>query len=89
MKRFLILIFGIAVSLCFNCCRRSKYRNTDKLQNGIFIEKFSTGIIGNLTAEYLTDSTNFRIYVGVFDDESEHFYFKVVEDSIFYTKNHS
>ena len=86
MKSAAILVFSIAISLSFNCGRRSKYKHTTQLQKGFFVEIFSAGIIGNLKADYLTDSINFRIYIGTFDDESERLYYKIVGDSIFVQK---
>ena len=86
MKLAITLTFSVAISLCFSCDRSSKYRGATRLGNDLFIEKFSAGIIGNLTADYLTDSTNFRLYIGTFDDESERLYYKISGDSILVQK---
>lgn len=50
--------------------------------NKLYVEIYSAGIWNNLTKNYLTDSLNFRIYTGTFDDESEYLYYKLTGDSI-------
>ena len=76
------MTFSIIISLCFNCGRTSKYKRTNRLKDDLFIEIFSAGPIGNLTTDYLTDSINFRVYIGTFDDESERLFYKVSGDSV-------
>lgn len=50
---------------------KGKHVFTSKICNNIYVEGYRTyegGALGsNITAEYLTDSINFRVYVGSFD----------------------
>jgi hypothetical protein len=72
------------------CYRNIKnYRGTDELNSTeikcnckLYVEIYSTGILNNLTANYLTDSLNFKIYAGTFDDENGYILYKCSGDSI-------
>jgi len=43
---------------------------------------YNVGVLNNLTANYLTDSLNFRIYTGTFDDENGYIYYQCAGNSI-------
>lgn len=52
------------------------------MKNGLFIETYNVGILGNLTSEYITDSSNFRIYSGTFDDENGIIWYNLEGDTL-------
>jgi hypothetical protein len=70
MALFPVII--VVTVVLYGCSRR--HRDTYEIRPGLFVETFSAGLAENLTAQYLTDSANFRIYIGTFDDETEWFY---------------
>jgi hypothetical protein len=80
-KYFWIIILCVLVG-CTNNRNRKNYLSTFKRTNNLYIENYRAGLIGNLTSEYLTDSTNFRIYIGTFDDEDGYFYYKINGDNL-------
>lgn len=89
MKTFLGL-FSIIV-ICLSGCNRNKnnFNRTVKLDFKnqkcnckLFVEVYKVGILNNLTADYLTDSTGFRIYAGTFDEENGFLHFKCLGDRI-------
>jgi len=79
---FMVIPF---VTAFLNGCNRRNL-DTDEIRNKLYIETFSAGLAGNLTAQYLTDSVNFRIYIGTFDDETEWFYYRFNGDSVYVEK---
>lgn len=59
-----------------------KYKFTSNVCNGkLYAENFNVNPAG-VDAVYLTDSLNFRLYVGKFDNEHENFHFICKEDSV-------
>lgn len=70
----------LAISIfcsCVNKKSKKDYRSTTKVCNNLYVETFSVfgngALGGDLLSEYLTDSINFRIYIGAFDDYSENY----------------
>ena len=76
-KIYAILCVACALTGC-----RHEYKFTARLRNGLYVETYSTGIMGVLTEDRLTDSVDFRIYIGTFDDENGGFYYRCNGDSI-------
>jgi len=79
MKRYLLSLLSC---ITIGCINSGKHQFTSQWEKHLYIERYSAGLIGNLTAEYLTDSTNFRIYVGTFDEETSWFYYKRMGDIV-------
>ncbi len=66
VRPFLILFF-----LSASCTQ--KYKRTVKVCEGnLFVELYNINPAG-VDAHYLTDSTNFRMFVGEFDNEHENY----------------
>lgn len=76
------------VGALFGCMNTNKKNliSTFKKGNNLYIEDYRTGLIGNLTAQYLTDSVNFRVYLGTYDDENGYIYCKIHGDNIYVEK---
>lgn len=69
--------------LCFECSyRKGEFDYAFAIQKNLYVEKYQAGLIRNLTSQYLTDSINFRIYLGTFDDEESWIYMRCHGDSI-------
>jgi hypothetical protein len=90
MKLFYRLLFSILL-LCFGGCRsdRSKAEHDTTVavcNKKLFVEMFtifgSGAFGGDRVSEYLTDSINFRIYIGTFDNAHEAYSFECFGDSI-------
>ncbi|MFD0766124.1 hypothetical protein ACFQZI_14770 [Mucilaginibacter lutimaris] len=87
MKKYglLFIIIGTLFS-CINSKSKRNYKYTLKRVNNLYIEVYKAGLIGNLTSQYLTDSTNFRVHLGTFDDENGYIYCKIDGDNIYIEK---
>ena len=83
------IIFLLVVLMIYDSCKKIKY-TIDIGRAGcnckLYVQVYSSGILGSLTSEYLTDSTHFRLYAGTFDDESGHISYNCVGDSIIIEK---
>ena len=84
----LVLILSIFLCSC-NYLRNSKlhYRSTRHICNdSLYVEQFlvfNGGVYGGSTiSDFLTDSVNFRIYVGTYIDDIENISFECRQDSI-------
>lgn len=89
MKRIIIFVFTAFV--CTNCnykSRKSFYTSFPlKSNKELAIELYNVGLLNNMKALYLTDSTCFRTYLGFFDDESETISVQVNGDKILVEKS--
>ena len=79
--------------LLLNCCSyKSKIRLELSVEvcNKLYVEAFnvfgSGAFGGDLISDYLTDSTNFRIYIGTFDNADFGYAYKCKGDSIIVKK---
>jgi hypothetical protein len=80
-----VLACTLVGSLLLNCgCtyRKGEFRHAFPLQKKLYVENYSAGLIGNMTSQYLTDSVNFRVYLGTFDDEVAWIYLRCHSDSV-------
>ncbi len=90
-KAYIILaVFLVIACGCNRCSHKyfdtvslSEYNKTCKCK--LYVEVYHTDF-GLLKADYLTDSTSFRIYTGTFDDENGYIYYKCRGDSIIVEK---
>mgnify|MGYP003583299431 CR=1 FL=1 len=80
MKFSIILI----LSLSFTSCVK-KYKQTVNICNNLYVEVFNINPSG-VDVDYLTDSINFRIFVGKWDNEHENFRYLCKNDSLIIEK---
>ena len=81
MKIFSKLTYVILFSFLLTGCYK-KYDRTITVCNGnLFVERYSHNSI-DVAYYYLTDSTNFRIFIGKFDNEHGGYHFNCLNDSI-------
>ncbi len=74
---FVLMLFSLLISGCIK-----KYSRTLTVCDGnIFVERYHHNFI-DVAYYYLTDSTNFKMYVGKFDNEHGGYSFKCQKDSI-------
>lgn len=73
----IVMLFSIFITGCYK-----KFSRTISVCNGnLFVERYRHNFI-DVTYYYLTDSTNFRMYVGKFDNEHGGYSFNCQKDSI-------
>jgi len=88
------IIYLLGLLLIYSCSKynKSHHRFTTKIQDVYYLETynvFSQGAFGtDVYADYLTDSTSFRLFIDTYDTEDEVISFSVNEDTIFLTKYH-
>jgi hypothetical protein len=79
--RKIILIYAICFFF-FSCVK--EYRRTERIcDRKLYLEIYERNQLG---VSYLTDSTNFKIYVGQLNFGIEHYSYKCVSDSVFIYK---
>jgi len=72
---------------CFNDKSKNRHTSTVRVCNEmLFVETYlisgNGALGGDRVSEYITDSTNFRIYVGTYDNADEGYSYKCKNDSI-------
>lgn len=83
MKVYILYCFMIC-SLFVSCIK--EYKLTAKICNNVlYLEVYNINPAG-VDADYLTDSTNFRMYVGSYDNEHDYFTYECSNDSIYILK---
>ena len=72
--------------LLTGCVRTHKYKFTSKVCNArLYVEVYEANSWG-LDADYLTDSINFKKYIGDWDEEHETYRYHCAGDSIYVMK---
>ena len=66
------ICYLVFASLLFSSCIKKYKRTSNVCKNTLYVEVFNINPAG-VDAVYLTDSINFRLYVGEFDNEHENF----------------
>jgi hypothetical protein len=92
LRPFLLLL--ILILFAFQGCIDDKSRNnhkwTSKVCNSLYAETFSTfgqgAFGGDRDGKWLTDSTNFRIYLGAFDEADGKIVVECKSDTILVTQ---
>ena len=75
-----------AFFLSFIGCHPKRYKYTAGIcDTKLYAEGFEINSAG-VDAEYLTDSLNFRLYIGSIDSEHERYIYRCVVDSIYVTR---
>jgi|GEM_PF-6202103 len=83
MKFFLIgLISVAAVHSCNVNNDKSKHTFSFKTECNLYVEVYAVGLLRNLSSHYVTDSVNFRLFVGTFDDEAGGYQYVCKGDSL-------
>jgi hypothetical protein len=78
----------LMISCLFLVSCMKKYKYTLKLKHcndNLYVESFNINPAG-VDADYITDSLNFRFYVGRWDSDHENFSYTCMGDSIFIKK---
>ncbi len=81
MKKFPILIVVIFFSFFLAGCYKEYSRTIIVCDGKLFVERYRHNFI-DVAYYYLTDSSNFRIYIGEFDNEHGGYSFKCQGDSL-------
>jgi hypothetical protein len=87
---FIVLLFGIAFQGCINDKSRKNHKWTFKVCDSLYTEIFSTfgqgAFGGDRDGKWLTDSTNFRIFLGAFDEGNGKIVIECKKDSVLVTQ---
>ena len=84
MKYNSMCIVLLLTTLFVGCIKQ--YKHTVKVCDGKFyVEVYNINLAG-VDADYLTDTLNFRLYVGKWDNEHENFTYSCTNDSILIEK---
>ena len=81
MKRLSKLIYVLLFTLLISGCYEKYNRTISVCDGNLFVERYSHSFI-DVGYYYLTDSSNFRMFVGKFDNEHGGFSFKCQADTI-------
>jgi hypothetical protein len=77
-------LFILLACVILSSCKR--YKRTVKVCDGkLFVECFETNPMG-VEADYLTDSSSFRMYVGKVDAEHQDYIYRCSNDSLIIDK---
>jgi len=71
MKRYLILSSLAIVIGYIKISDKGDYQLTLRNHKDLYIEVYRSGYDNCITSEYLTDSTNFRIYLGAYSENEQ------------------
>jgi len=85
--RFSVLIILSILSVsCQDYYSRKSHKRTTELQKELFVETFTifgSGAYGtDVVTQYLTDSIEFRKYIGTFDEGNEFYYYNISGDTV-------
>lgn len=81
MKKSSTLIIVILFSFFLAGCYKKYSRTITVCDGKLFVERYSNNLI-DVVYYYLTDSSNFNMYVGKFDNEHGGYSFKCQKDSL-------
>ncbi len=88
--KYICIIFLFALNSCNNAKKQNAFKYSTKICDGIFVEtytEFGSGALGSdLVSDYLTDSINFKVRVGTFDNATESYVYKCKNNIITATK---
>jgi hypothetical protein len=82
MKNYLIILAILTIVGAINSGSKGNYKYTVKEDHNLYVEVYRSGLTGNVTSGYLTDSTSFKIYLGTFNDESGYIYCRFDGDKV-------
>jgi len=83
MKRlFLRVLFFATLASCKNGKSPSRLKYTIAKDSNLYIQIYRTGLLEINTTAYLTDSANFSINLGTYDDETAYIDCKVKGDTV-------
>ncbi len=89
MRYLIIGIFLLAIA-CVNKHSKKEYKYTNEVCSGLYIETYMVFGIGayggDLLSEYMTDSTNFRAYIGTYDDAIGNYSYTCEKNNVFIQK---
>lgn len=80
---FIVLAFSLSELSCYSKYSKKNHLNTIKVGNQLFYEIYKISSGGTLASDtysyYLTDSINFRKYLGTIYYDDEHLYCKEID----------
>jgi len=86
MKNYLIILTILITVGYINSVSKSEYKYTVNGKKNLVVEAERAELTGDLTSEYLTDSKNFRLYIGSYNEYDEKIITQCKGDSIIVEK---
>ena len=86
MKNYIIILTILVTVGFINSGNKSDYKYTVNGMKNLYVEAERPELTGDLIAEYLTDSKNFRLYIGSYDEHDEKIITQCKGDSIIVEK---
>lgn len=90
MEKAPLFLFACLAGAAYSTYRGKEHpRMTFRVHNapGLTVQLYSVGLLGNMTASYLTDSATFCRYLGTLDEESEIVAVRVYDDQVVMEKS--
>ncbi len=81
-RKYLAILLFIALASCKNSKSPNRLKYTIAKDSNLYIQVYRTGLFETNTTAYLTDSTNFSLELGTYDDQTGYIDCKVKGDTI-------
>ncbi|SEO70057.1 hypothetical protein [Mucilaginibacter sp. OK283] len=80
--RYLAFILALALASCKNGKSPNRFKYTIAKDSNLYIQIYRTGLFETSTTAYLTDSANFSLKLGTYDDQTGYIDCKVKGDTV-------
>ena len=80
--RYLAFILALALSSCKNGKSPNRLKYTIAKDSNLYIQIYRTGLFETSTTAYLTDSANFSLELGAYDDQTGYIDCRVKGDTV-------
>jgi hypothetical protein len=79
---YLAFILALALASCKNGKSPNRFKYTIAKDSNLYIQIYRTGLFETSTTAYLTDSANFSLKLGTYDDQTGYIDCKVKGDTV-------
>jgi hypothetical protein len=86
MKNYITILFILVIITSLKLRSTGNYKYALNEDRNLYIEVYRSGLTGNMTSEYLTDSANFRVYLGTYNSKNASIHCKLTGDQIIVEK---
>jgi hypothetical protein len=86
MKNYITILLILAIITCLKLRSTANYKYALSEDRNLYIEVYRSGLTGNVTSAYLTDSTNFRVFLGMYNSKKASLRCKLSGDRIIVEK---
>ncbi|BAU53299.1 hypothetical protein [Mucilaginibacter gotjawali] len=82
MKNYITILLILAIITCLKLRSTGNYKYALSEDRNLYIEVYRSGLTGNMASEYLTDSANFRVFLGTYNSKKASIQCKLSGDRI-------